>query len=734
MLDSIIKWSLNNRWLVLLASFLLIVFGIQSVQNTELDVFPEFAPPQVIIQTELPGMTPEEIENLVTIPLENSLNGTPKLKTIRSFSTPGLSAVTAIFDWGTDQYLARQLISERLQTALSRLPIEAKPYLNPISSPVGNVLTFAFTSSRTSPMELRTLIDWPVKNRLLSVPGVTNLSIYGGEAKQYQVLVNPAKLAQFDLTLQELEAALRNSNVSMPGGFFVRDEREILVKTQGRILSIESLANSVIKSIGGTPITLKQVADVQLGPAFKRGDGSFNGKPAIILQIHKRPNADTLKVSREAEQALKEIKTSFPKDVKIHQLYAQSDYILDSVENVLSAIRDGAILVVLVLFIFLWNWRTSIISLLAIPLSVLTALCVLKYFGQSINVMTLGGLAIALGEVVDDAVIDVENVYRRLRENAQKEEQDRASVLEVIFRASKEIRGSVIFATLIVILAFIPIFALGSIEGELFKPLGYAYIISIGASLFVALTVTPVMCLVLLGRQSNLPHEEPPFSQKLKLQFQKLFDWGIKNTRKLVLVIGIAFALALGIILFIGKGFLPELGERNLVVMTYLKPGTNLQKNFEVGLELEKALLKIPGVKSVGQRIGRAAGELDPDPLDSNIAHLDIQIDKKLNDSEVKKVVHQIQELLNSIPGIGNSGGSFLSHAIEDVLSGIKAQVAIKVFGTDFDVLQEKAAEIEEIVKNTKGAIDVQTEPITKISQIQVQLNSAEASRYGLTS
>lgn len=732
MLDSIIHWSLKNRWLVLLAGLLLMFFGINSIKNTSLDVFPEFAPPQVVIQTEMVGMTPEEIENLVTIPLENGLNGTPKAKTIRSVSNPGLSAITVIFDWGTDPYLARQLIAERLQSAASRLPTEAKPFINPLSTPVGNVLTFAFTAEETSPLDLRTLVDWPVRQRLLAVPGVTNLSVFGGEIKQYQVLVDSARLRQFNISLNELETALQNSNLSVGGGYIVRHERELLVKPEGRALSVEDLANSVVKSTNGTPITLGQLAEIKIGNAFKRGDGNFNGEPAVIMQVHKRPGADTLSVAKEAEKALNELKKSFPKDVKVHKIYDQSDYITAAVTNVQDAIRDGAILVIIVLFIFLWNWRTSFISLTAIPLSVITALLILKQLGQSINVMTLGGLAIALGEVVDDAVIDVENVYRRLRENKALPPEQRKPALDVIFQASKEIRGSVVFATIIVVLVFVPIFALGGIEGELFKPLGYAYIISIGASLLVALTVTPVLCWFLLGQQKNLPHQEPKFIVNLKERFSKLFAWSLDNAKILFVGAGLALLLSVGIIIFMGKGFLPELGEKNLVVMTYLKPGASLEKNAEVGRELQKMLLKIKAVRAVGQRAGRSLG--DDEPLDSNIAHVDIALNPELNDAQTKEAVREIKAKLNDLPGLATSGGSFLTHAIEDVLSGVRAQVAIKIFGTDSNVLQEKAEEISSLLKNLKGAIDVQVEPIIQTPQIKVSIDRIQAARYGLSS
>ena len=736
MFDLIIHWSLKNRWIVLLASILLIFFGIRSVKDTSLDVFPEFAPTQVIVQTEMAGMTPEEVENLITIPLENALNGTPKTESIRSFSTPGLSAITVVFDWGTDPYLARQLVSEKLQAASSRLPTEAKPVINPISTPVGNVLIFAFTSAKndkTSFLDLRTLVDWTVRQRLLAVSGVANLSVYGGEIKQYQVLVDPIRLKQFDISLSELENALQNSNLSVSGGYIIHNERELLVKPQSRLLSLEDLSNSVVKSSNGTPITLGQLAEIKIGNALKRGDGNFNGDSAVILQVYKRPGTDTLKITKEVEKALDELKDNFPKDIKIHKIYDQSDYIISSVNNVRDAIRDGAILVIIILFLFLWNWRTSLISLTAIPLSVLTALLILKQgFGQSINVMTLGGLAIALGEVVDDAVIDVENVYKKLRENQTLSQEQRKSTFSVIFEASKEIRSSVVFATIIVILVFLPIFTLGSIEGELFKPLGYAYITSVGASLLVALTVTPALCYLFFSRQKDLPHTDPPFVIKLKIYFKKIFDWSLKNTRLVFLSISSCFLLSCCLIVFMGKGFLPELGEKNLMLITCLKPGVSLEKNAEIGRKVQRVLLKIKGVKAIGQRVGRSVG--DDEPLDSNTSHFDIAIDPRLNDSQARKVVEEIREKLNNIPGLATAGGSFLTHAIEEVISGVRAQVAIKIFGSNSEILQEKAEKISEILKSTKGAVDVQIESIIQTPQIKIEINRANAARYGLNS
>src|ERR687893_986780 len=508
MLNKIIQWSLNNRLLVIIAAVALLVYGGIEALRAPVDVFPDLTAPTVTILTESHGLAPEEVESLVTLPIESAMNGTTGVYRVRSNSAIGISIVYVEFEFETDIFPARQLVTEKLQQV--RLPAGVPPpVLGPISSTMGEIMEISMTSKTTSPMELRSIADWTVRPRLLGVPGVSQVMIIGGERKQFQVLVDPAKLADHELTLKQVEEAVAASNANASGGFLERPNEEFLIRGRARVYTPEDLANSVITVRDGAPVLIKNVATVQAGPTLKRGDGSFNGQPAVVATIQKQPNANTLEVTEKIEETLATLKATLPPDVTIGtKAFQQADFCNRAVGNVRRALIEGGIMVTVVLFLFLWNFRTTFISLTAIPLSLIAAILAMSYFGISINTMTLGGLAIAIGELVDDAIVDVENVFRRLRQNAQSAAPE--PTLGVIFRASSEIRNSIVFATLIIVLVFLPLFSLGGFEGRMFAPLAFAYIISISASLIVALTVTPVLCYFLLRNAKVIQEEKDP--------------------------------------------------------------------------------------------------------------------------------------------------------------------------------------------------------------------------------
>jgi CzcA family heavy metal efflux pump len=532
LLNAIVKWSIAQRWLVVLASIIISLWGLRVLTQMPLDVFPAFAPPQVEIQTEAPGLAPEEVESLVTRPIESAINGTPGVETVRSSSAVGISVVKVTFGWDTEVYRARQLVTERLQQAQGQLPRGVEiPQISPVSSPVGAIIKYAFTSDTTSLMEVRQIVDWQVKNRLLAVPGVTQVVIFGGDIRQYQVLADPAKLQAFDVTLAEVTEAAEKSNVNAPGGFLTTPDQELLVREVGRIQSLDQLRESVVETRKGVPVLLGQVADVKIGAELKRGDAMVNGQKAIVVIVNKQSQADTPTVTKAVETAMAEVKASLPKDVKVAVTFRQEDFIEASIKNVEEGLRDGIIIVSVVLILFLMNWRTAIISLSAMPVSLILGLIVLNWTGQGINTMTLGGLAVAIGSVVDDAIVDMENVYRRLRENQQAGTP--INPLQVVFNGSIEVRVSVLFATVIIAVVFAPIFALSGVEGRIFTPMGIAYLLSIVASLFVALTLTPALCALLLTN-CQLPSSETWIARQFQRLYRPLLQTAIARPKVIV--------------------------------------------------------------------------------------------------------------------------------------------------------------------------------------------------------
>ncbi len=673
MLDLIVKWSIAQRWLVVMAAIVVSLLGFQVLTQMPLDVFPNFAPPQVEIMTEAEGLAPEEVESLVTRPIESAINGTPGIATLRSSSAVGLSAVRATFSNDTDIYRARQLITERLQQARSQIPQGVKePEILPVSSPLGWTVKYAFTSDTTPNMEVWRIVNWQVKNRLLAIPGVSNIVIFGGDERQYQILVNPNQLKAFNVTLEDVTKAAKAANNNAPGGFLINPDEETLVRGVGRIESIEQLKKSVIKAKNGTPVLLEQVADVRIGAALKRGDGSFQGKPAVILTVNKQPSADTPKVTKAVEAAIKEIKPSLPKDVKVTTTFRQEDFIEASIKNVEEALRDGTIIVCVILILFLMNWRTVVISLSALPVSLLLGMMILHWMGQGINTMTLGGLVVAIGSVVDDAIVDMENVYRRLRENQQA--GNPIPPLQVVFNGSVEVRVSVLFATIIIAVVFAPIFALSGVEGKIFAPMGLAYLLSIAASTLVALTLTPAMCALLLVN-TKLPSTETWLEKQAHKLYRPALKFSIGRPKIVLLASLAAFIMSLVVMTGLGQVFLPEFQDRSLVVAAVLKPGQSLAATNQVGLAIEDALKGNPGVQTAQFRSGRAQG--DTEVAGVNGAELDVQLSEE-GAKDRDKTIETIRKEFDRIPGVVPNIGGFISHRMDEVLSGVRSAIALK--------------------------------------------------------
>lgn len=729
MLNGLIRWSILNKWLVSLFAMIMLVAGFFTASRMPVDVFPDFAPIQVVILTEAAGFAPEEVESTITLPLETSLNGVPNVKLVRSISTVGLSVITLIFQDDTNIFTARQLVAEKLQAARGKLPeTVSEPTLAPITSAAGDVFKLGLysTTGKTNPREMRSLVDWTIRPRLMSVNGVSNVVIHGGEVKQYQVLVNPTKLRQYNVTLQQVLEAAGSSTTNAAGGILRTPQDEYLIRGLGRAKSAADIANTVITSRNGLPVLIAHVANVQIGSTVKIGDGVVDGKPGIVMTVLKQPWANTLDTTYAIERTLEELKASFPKDLKLVTAFRQADFIEVAVKNILEAIAIGGVLVVVILFIFLQNWRTAFISLTAIPLSLLAAIIAIKLQGGTINTMTLGGLAIAIGEVVDDAIIDVENVYRRLREN--KAAGSPKSVIRVVYEASREVRGSVVYATFIVALVFLPIFSLSGLEGKIFSPLGIAYLISLLASLLVALTVTPAMSLLLLSDAEKLPAHETGFVEWIKNGYERILNFSLQNAGSVIAVALGLFAVSLIPLFVMGREFLPEFDENNVIIVTSSVPGTSLEATTRIGKQLTGHFLKAHGVLAADQRAGRAeAGE---DYGAGNFSEYDIRLEPESQNR--KDVLYHVRDEFKHIPGLVANTGSYLEHRMDHALSGVNAAIAVKLFGPDLDQLHSKAKQIESIMKEVPGAVDVQVEPVVPVPQISIQIDRAIAARYGV--
>ncbi|MBW4623048.1 MAG: CusA/CzcA family heavy metal efflux RND transporter [Cyanosarcina radialis HA8281-LM2] len=728
MLSSIIRWAIARRWLVILGAIVITIWIFRTIAQMPLDVFPPFAPPQVEIQTEAPGLAPEEVESLVTLPIESAINGTPGVSAVRSSSATSISVVRVIFNWGTDIYRARQLVTERLQSAESKLPEGVEtPQIAPISSPIGTILTYAFTSKTIDLMEIRRLVDWQVTNRLLAVPGVTQTIVFGGEERQYQVLVSPAKLQAFDVSLQEVSAAVAAANVNAPGGYLIGSDREKSIRGIGRIEEIADLQQSVITSRGGTPVKIADVAEVKIGAAVKRGDASVNAQKAVVVLVNKQPQADTPTVTRAVETAMNEVKAALPEGIEVATTFRQETYIEASIENVREALIEGSIIVALILIPFLMNWRNLAVCLAALPLSLLVGVLALNWLGQGLNTMTLGGLAVAIGSAVDDAIVDAENVYRCLRENKYSEAP--RPVLDVVFDGCQEVRDSVFGATVITIVVFSPIFALAGVEGSIFIPMGLGYLAAVLTSSVVALTVTPALCAILLP-YGRLPEREPWVARFCKRLYLPLLKFSMRRS---TLILGIATASLVAAAIVVpafGRIFLPEFQEASLVNTLLLYPGSSLEATNSAASVLEHKLKDHPNFKSIQVRSGRAIG--DADAAGVNLAHLDVELSER-GMKHRPASVELLRQEFNKIPGAAPNVGGFISHRMDEVLSGVRSAIAVKIFGADLEQLRSLGHQVNDVMQSVAGIVDLQLEPQIPVEQIQIQFDRAAAARSGLT-
>ena len=734
MLNAIIKWAITRRWLVILGAMVLTLWMVHTVTQMPLDVFPSFAPPQVEIQTEAPGLAPEEVEALVTLPIESAINGTPGVTDVRSSSAAGISVVKVIFQWDTDIFQARQLVTERLQQAQDKIPENVEtPQISPISSPISTVMMVALRVDETAPpprtslMDLRRIADWQITNRLLAVPGVSQVVVYGGEVQQYQVLVNPQKLQALDVSLQAVTDAVAAANVNAPGGFLITPDQETLVRGIGRLDSLEDLQQSVITARKSTPIRLVDVATVQVGAALQRGDSSLNGQPAVVLMINKQPLADTPSVTQAIEAAMAEIQAGLPEDIQVDVTFSQNHYIDASLDNVRTALIEGSLIVALILIPFLMNWRNLLVCLVALPLSLLMGVLALHWLGQGLNTMTLGGLAVAIGSAVDDAIVDAENVYRALRGN--KYSAQPRPVLEVVLEGCQEVRDSVFGATLITVVVFSPVFALGGVEGSIFIPMGLGYMVAVLASSVTALTVTPALCAILLPH-GHLPEIEPWVARFFKDRYQPLLNFSLRRSGIILVIAAASLVAAMVMAPSLGREFLPEFQEETLVNTMVLYPGSSLEATNRAGFAIQAALKDDPRFRYVQLRSGRAPG--DSDAAAVNTAHLDVDLSEAgLKDREGS--LEKLRAEFAKLPGVVPNIGGFISHRMDEVLSGVRSAIAVKIFGPDLAQLRELGQRVEAIMQTVDDVVDLQLEPQIPVEQIQIQFDRMAAGRYGLT-
>ncbi len=762
MLNRLIQFSLQNRLFVIALSALIMVYGVFTLVNLPVDVLPDLNRPRVTIFLEAGGMAPEEVETQANLPVETALNGAPGVEVVRSVASPGLGMVFVEFDWNTDVYRARQLTAEKLQTV--QLPEGLTPQLGPVSSIMGQIMLVAVTSDTTSPMDLRTIADFTLRRRLMSVKGVSQVIPIGGERMQYQVLLSPEKMRQFNVSVDDVDEALQLTNQNTTGGFVNNAGSEVLIRNIARTTDINEIAGTVVKGGTGTVVTLGQVADVKLGGGLKRGDGSFNGKPAVILSIEKQPTASTVELTDDILEAIAEIQGSLPKDVKIHtEVFQQKNFIVNSLTNVEHALRDGFILVIIILFLFLLNFRTTIITLTAIPLSLIITAIVFRLFDISINTLTLGGLAIAIGELVDDAIVDVENVYRRLKENWALPKDQQRPLLRVVYEASSEVRNSIVYATIIVVLVFIPLFYLQGIEGRIFAPLGIAYITSIIASLFVSLTLTPALCSYLLSRPSHLSHvnlafwkrkqrtsdnaavdsskmqattaagfseHDSPLVRWLKKQDLKILRWSLQRTKAVIISSFLLVLAAFAVIPFFGTEFLPPFNEGSFTVTVIAPAGTSLEESNKIGAIAEKQILKVEGVKLTSRRTGRA--ELDEHAEPPSYSEIDVALVNEEGGRNRNDILEDIRHNLDVLKGVNVNIGQPISHRLDHLLSGVRAQVAIKIFGNDLLTLRSSANGLQNIISGIDGVVDAQVENQVMIPQLMIRIDRNKISQYGL--
>lgn len=733
MLNNIIKFSLHNRFLVVVASSLLLVFGGITASQMEVDVFPDLTAPTVVILTEAHGMAPEEAERLVTFPIETAVNGATDVRRVRSSSSAGISIVWVEFDWGTDIFKARQVVTEKMATVAESLPQGVgSPTLAPQSSIMGEIMLISVTGDSTSQMDLRTLADWSIRPRLLATGGVSQVVVIGGEYKQYQVLASPQKMKFYNVSLQDLLQAAGEANQNASGGFMQEYGNEYIVRGIGRTSNVGELANTVIKVTDNVPVKIGDVAEIKTGAAVKIGDGSLNGEPAVIMTVMKQPNTNTLELTEQIDEAIADLSQNLPQDVKINtEIFRQADFINASISNIQKVLLEGAVFVAVVLILFLMNVRATFISLIAIPISLMAAILTLKWLGLSINTMSLGGMAIAIGDLVDDAIIDVENVFRRLKENARKPLEEQLGKIQVIYEASVEIRSSVINATFIIIAAFVPLFFLSGMEGRLLAPLGIAFIVSLFASLVVAITLTPVLCSYMLTSDKMLlkQHKESWLVVRLNTLYERSLTAAMHHKKVILGFAGLLLIGAFFILSTLGRSFLPEFNEGSLVVSTVTKPGISLEESNKIGVQVEKAILTVPEIQMTTRRTGRA--ELDEHAQGVNASEIDAPF--VLEDRSREEFMADVREKTAGITSANITIGQPIGHRIDHMLSGTRANIAIKIFGPELDRMFSIAKLVEAQAEGIEGLVDISVEQQIEIPQIQIKARREMLAKYGIT-
>ncbi len=733
MLNNIIKFSLNNKYLILLSSVVLIVFGIRTASNMDVDVFPDLTAPTVVVMTEAHGMASEEIERLVTFPIETAVNGATDVRRVRSVSSQGFSFVWVEFDWGTDIFKARQIVSENLISVSTQMPFGVgQPILAPQSSVMGEIFFIGMQADSTSMMDLRTIAEWNVKPLILATGGVSQVTIIGGDYKQYQILANPQKMNYYNVSLSELAEASKGISQNSTGGVIRQYGNEYVVRGIARSSDLVVLENTYIKSRNLKPIKVRDVAEVKIGSAVKMGYASENGSPAIIISISKQPHANTLEVTQRIEDNLAVLKKTLPPDVILDtKIFRQADFIETSVRNVQNALIEGGIFVILILFLFLGSFRTTLISLLAIPLSLLGAIMVMKLMNITINTMSLGGMAIAIGSLVDDAIIDVENVYKRLRQNRERPSEEKQSSFTVVYEASKEIRASILNATLIIMVAFLPLFFLSGMEGRMLQPLGISFVVSLFVSLVVAMTLTPLLSKMLLSDDKYLAKNEKEkwLVRKLSFYYLKSLSWTLKHKRIVLISTFVLFLVSVLAFSTLGRSFLPEFNEGSLTLSVVTKPGTSLEESNRLGNLTETKLLSIPEITSTARRTGR--GELDEHSQTTNGAEIDVNF--TLIDRSQQEFMADVRETLAHIPGIAATVGQPLGHRIDHMLSGTRANIAIKLFGTDLNKMFTIGNQVKNSIVDIEGLVDVNVEQQVEVPQIQIRANRDMLAQYGIT-
>lgn len=734
LLNGIIRFSLNNRMVILVIAALCLVAGIYSTMHTEVDVFPDLNAPTVVVMTEAEGMAPEEVERLVTFPIETAVNGATNVRRVRSSSATGFSIVNIEFDWGTDIYKARQIVSEKIAMVGADLPENVgNPTLGPQASILGELMIIGLTADTTSMQDLRTIADWTIRPRLLSTGGVAQVAVMGGDIKEYQILMDPGKMRRHGVSMDEVIYAVKGMNQNASGGTLYEYGNEYIVRGLLSTNDIDELKKAVVKtSENGLPITLDAIADVRIGPKTPvLGVASNDGKPAVLLTVTKQPNTNTLALTGRLDNALDELKANLPADVKINsQIFRQSRFIDSSINNVKKSLIEGAIFVIIVLFIFLMNWRTTIISLISIPLSIVFSLLAIRWMGLTINTMSLGGIAIAIGSLVDDSIVDVENVFKRLRQNREKPENERESVIKVVYEASKEVRMPMLNSTLIIIASFLPLFFLSGMEGRMLKPLGITFIISLMASTLVALTVTPVLSSFLLGSQnSDKTGKEPTLVRWLKKYYEKALNWSVGHKKSLLFGVGALLAAAVVMFFTLGGSFLPAFNEGSFTISISTVPGISLEESDRMGRTAEELLLSIPEIKTVGRKTGRA--ELDEHAFGVNSSEFECPFE--LGKKTRKQLSEEVRRKLAVLPGVNIEIGGPISHRIDAMLSGTKANIAIKLFGSDLNKMYEIGQKIKTSISGVEGIADINVEQQVERPELNITPKREMLARYGIS-